>query len=130
MTIEELKRLCRNRNFYMAQVYCLDEEIKQIDILASKPRSPRLEVIGSPAHNYESHIVDYVARKMELEKERRMYLDRVEFVDSIRSKIPKPWNDIFWKNLVDGISVRELVREYGISKDMFYRRLNKYMKGL
>lgn len=130
MTIQEFKRLCRNRNFYLAQVYCLEEEIKKIDIYSSKPRSPKLEVIGAPAHDYESHIVDFIARKISLEKERDELLARVEIVDSIRTEIPKPWNDIFWKDLVEGLPVRRLIQDYGISKDMYYRRLNKLIGGL
>lgn len=130
MTINEFKKLCRNRDFYMAQVYCLEEEIKRIDAESSKPRSPKLEVIGVPAHNYESHIIDYIVRKIDLENEIKMNLARVELVDSIRTDLPKPWNDIFWQDLVEGIPVRTLCKSYGISKDMYYRRLNKLIGGL
>ena len=114
----------------MAQVYCLEEEIKRIDAESSKPRSPKLEVIGAPAHNYESNIIDYIARKIDLENEIKMNLARVELVDSIRTDLPKPWNDIFWQDLVEGIPVRTLCKSYGISKDMYYRRLNKLIGGL
>lgn len=114
----------------MAQVYCLEEEIKKIDEQMSKPKSPKLEVIGSPARDFESHIVNFIARKTELENEIKMNLARVEFVDSIRTEIPKPWNDIFWQDLVEGRPVRALCKEYGISKDTYYRRLNKLIGGL
>ena len=130
MTIDEFKKLCRNRNFYMAQVYRLEEELKELEYQMSKPRSPKLEVIGAPAHNHESHIVDYVARKLALENEIKMNLARVEIVDSIRTDLQKPWNDIFWQDLVEGIPVRTLCKGYGISKDTYYRRLNKLIGGL
>jgi hypothetical protein len=129
MTINEFKKHCKNRNYYVAQIYVIEEEIKRIDILMGKPRAPRLEVIGAPAHNYDPKIVDFIARKQELEKEKQKYIDRVEYVDSIRS-LPKPWNDIYWKTLVEGLPARNIARDYGISKDKYYRSLNKFIGGL
>lgn len=128
MDIKIFKRLCRNRNFYVAQVYCIEEEIKSIDIQMSAPRGPQLEVIGAPAHDYKSHIVTYIARKMALEAEKQELLQKIETVDKIKD-LPQPWNDIFWKNLVDGQNARELCRQYYISKDAFYRRYKKYFGG-
>lgn len=119
------KKHCRNRNFYMAQVYVIDEEIKHVDILMSKPRSPRLEVIGAPAHDHESHIVDWIDRKRILEEERNGYLKLVEMIDQIK-QLPKPWNDIYWRSLVCGESVRTLCKEFNISKDKYYRMLAKF----
>lgn len=125
MDINFYKRLCRNRNFYVAQVYCIEEEIKSIDIKMSAPRGPQLEVIGAPAHNHEQHIVTYIARKMDLEKQKQELLENVKMVDRIKL-LPRPWNDIFWKNLVEGENARGLCKQYGISKDAFYRRLKRY----
>ena len=122
--METFKRHCRNRNFYIAQVYVIEEELKRIDILMSKPRAPKLEVIGAPAHDYESHIVDWIERKRLLEEERSRYLDMVAEIDKIK-ELPKPWNDIFWRSLVCGESVRTLCKEYGVSKDKYYRIFRK-----
>lgn len=125
MNDREFKRHCRNRNFYVAQVYCIEEEIKNINIQMSAPRGPQLEVIGAPAHNHESHIVSYISRKMALENEKQKLLQKIEMVDRIKN-LPRPWNDIFWKNLVEGEKARKLCEEYYISKDAFYRRLKRY----
>ncbi len=122
--MENFKRQCRNRNFYIAQVYVIEEELKRIDILMSKPRDPKLEVIGVPAHNYESHIVDWIERKRRLEEERELYLKTIREIDQIK-ELPKPWNDIFWRSLVCGESVRTLCKEYGVSKDKYYRMFRK-----
>ena len=108
----------------MAQVYCIEEEIKHIDILMSKPRSPRLEVIGQPAHDHQSHIVDYINRKVYLEQEKEKLLELVRMVDQIKT-LKNPWGDIFWKTLVDGQPVRHICKEYGVSKDSYYRKLNR-----
>ena len=120
--MENFKHICRNRNFYMAQVYVIEEELKQIDILMSKPRSPKLEVIGQPAHDHQSHIVDWINRKLYLEQERDRLLELVSMVDEIKN-LKNPWRDIFWKSLVEGVSVRKICREYGVSKDSYYRKI-------
>ena len=121
--MENFKHICRNRNFYMAQVYCIEEELKQIDILMSKPRSPQLEVIGQPAHDHQSHIVDWINRKVYLEKERDRLLELISRVDEIKN-LKNPWREIFWKVLVVGQPVRTICKEYGVSKDSYYRRIN------
>lgn len=107
--------------YYVAELARVEEEIKLNDIHMSKPRGPRLEVIGAPAHDNESHIVDYIQRKQDLEAERQYFLDLIELVESIRTW-PAPWNDIFWKTLVLGRSVRTYCKEVHISKDMYYRK--------
>ena len=122
--MKNFKHICRNRNFYMAQVYSIEEELKHIDILMSKPRSPKLEVIGQPAHDHQSHIVDWIDRKMKLEQERDRLLDLVKTVDQIK-ELPSPWNDIFWRTMVQGEKVRPLCKEYKTSKDAYYRKLAK-----
>ena len=106
----------------MAKVYFIEEEIKCIDILMSKPRSPQLELIGAPAHNHESHIVDWINRKRILEEERDGYLKLVEMIDRLH-QLPEPWNDIYWRSLVCGESVRTICKEFDISKDKYYRKL-------
>ena len=120
--MNKFKKHCRNRNFYMAKVYFIEEEIKCIDILMSKPRSPQLELIGAPAHNHESHIVDWINRKRILEEERDGYLKLVEMIDRLH-QLPEPWNDIYWRSLVCGESVRTICKEFDISKDKYYRKL-------
>ncbi len=112
----------------MAQVYFIEEEIKCIDILMSKPRSPQLEVIGAPAHNHESHIVDWIDRKRILEEERDRYLKLIETIETIDRihQLPEPWNDIYWRSLVCGESVRTICKEFDISKDKYYRKLAKF----
>ena len=122
METKEFKRHCRNLYFYVAELARVEEEIKLNDIYMSKPRGPRLEVIGAPAHNHQSHIVDYIQRKADLEAERQHYLDLIEMIESIRT-LPAPWNDIFWNTLVLGKSVRPYCKEIHISKDMYYRKL-------
>lgn len=32
MNVKEFKRICRNKNFYIAQTYVIAEEIKQIEL--------------------------------------------------------------------------------------------------
>ncbi len=123
----DFKKHCRNLYFYVAELARVEEEIKLNDIYMSKPRSPRLEVIGAPAHNNESHIVDYIQRKMDLEKERQHYLDLIELVESIRT-LPAPWNDILWETLVLGRPVRTSCKEHDISKDMYYRKLAAFTR--
>ena len=122
--MENFKHICRNRNFYMAQVYVIEEELKHIDILMSKPRSPKLEVIGQPAHDHQSHIVDWINRKLYLEQERDRLLELISKVDAIKN-LKNPWRDIFWKSLVEGVPVRKICREYGVSKDSYYRMIRK-----
>lgn len=126
MNSRDFKRICRNRNFYIAQVYVLEEEIKKLERDFCTPRAPRLEVIGAPAHDNQSHIVDYITHKIRLEKERDGYLELVRTIDSIR-KLPKPWCDIYWKSLVEGAPVRTICKQYDISKDMYYRRIYTFL---
>lgn len=129
MNVKEFKRICRNRNFYIAQTYVIAEEIKQIELDYCTPRAPRLEVIGAPAHDNQSHIVDYISRKMELEKELERLTELVRTIDQIRT-LNFPWGEILWKSLVDGAPVRPLCSKYHISKDMYYRQLAKITRML
>lgn len=129
MNAKEFKRLCRNRSFYIAQMYVIEEDIKKLENDYCTPRKPRLEVIGAPAHDHKSHIVDYISHKMILEKEYEKLKGFVKTIDEIKD-LPKPWDDIFWKTLVDGTPVRPLCAEYDISKDMYYRKLAKIMKAI
>lgn len=122
METKLFKRHCRNLYFYVAELARVEEEIKLNDIYMRKPRGPRLEVIGAPAHNHEAHIVDYIQRKADLEAERQHYLDLIEMIESIRT-LSAPWNDIFWKSLVGEVPVRTICKQYDISKDMYYRKL-------
>ena len=101
MNVKEFKRHCRNRNFYMAQVCVIEEEIKQLENDYCTPRGPRLEVIGAPAHDNQSHIVDYISHKMRLEQEIDKYNNLIRMVNDI-SKLEKPWGEIFEKTLVKG----------------------------
>ena len=123
MNNREFKRLCRNRSFYIAQVLVLEEEIKKIERDYCTPRAPRLEVIGAPAHDNQSHIVDYISHKMRLEKELEETLELIRTIDQIRD-LKNPWGEIFWKTLVEGQPVRHICKEYGVSKDSYYRKLN------
>ena len=118
------KRICRNRSFYIAQALVLEEEIKKIERDYCTPRAPRLEVIGAPAHDNQSHIVDYISHKMRLERELEETLELIRTIDQIRD-LENPWGDIFWKTLVEGVPVRPLCAKYDISKDMYYRKLAK-----
>lgn len=129
METKVFKKHCRNIYYYVAELARVEEEIKLNDIYMSKPRGPRLEVIGAPAHNNESRIVDYIQRKADLEAERQHYIDLIELVESIHTW-PVPWNDIFWKTLVLGRSVRPLCNERHISKDMYYRKFATFTKHL
>lgn len=125
MDSREFKRICRNRSFYISQVYVIEEEIKQLEIDYSIPRSPKLEVIGAPAHDHQPHIVDYISHKMRLEKELEETLKIIQMIDEIKT-LNFPWGEILWKSLVNGVPVRHLCAEYDISKDMYYRRLAKF----
>ena len=125
MNNREFKRICRNRSFYIAQALVLEEEIKKIEQDYCTPRAPRLEVIGAPAHDNQSHIVDYISHKMRLEKELEETLELIRTIDQIRD-LENPWGEIFWKTLVEGVSVRPLCSKYDISKDMYYRKLAKF----
>lgn len=125
METKLFKRHCRNLYFYVAELARVEEEIRLNDIYMSKPRGPRLEVIGAPAHNNESHIVDYIQRKADLEAEHQHYLDLIEMIESIRT-LKNPWGDIFWKSLVQGVPVRTICKRFDISKDMYYRRLAEF----
>ena len=125
MNSREFKRICRNRNFYIAQTLVLEEEIKKIEQDYCTPRAPRLEVIGAPAHDNQSHIVDYISHKMRLEKELEETLELIMTIDQIKT-LNFPWRDIFWKSLVEGVPVRPLCAKYDISKDMYYRKLAKF----
>lgn len=129
MNVKEFKRHCRNRNFYMAQVCVIEEEIKQLENDYCTPRGPRLEVIGAPAHDNQSHIVDYISHKMRLEQEIDKYNNLIRMVNDI-SKLEKPWGEIFEKTLVKGLPVRKICSQYGISKDMYYRRLKTISQNL
>ena len=126
MEAKVFKRHCRNLYFYVAELARVEEEIKLNDIYMSKPRGPRLEEIGAPAHDHESHIVDYIQRKAYLEAERQHYLGLIEMIESIRT-LKNPWGDIFWKTLVEGRPVRHICKEYGVSKDSYYRKLNNLL---
>lgn len=117
------KEHCKNRNFYVARIYGIEEELKHIDILMQRPRSPKLEVIGQPAHDHQSHIVDWIDRKMKLEAERDELLELISQIDQIRN-LKNSWGEIFWKTLVEGQPVRHICKEYGVSKDSYYRKLN------
>ena len=119
-SMKSIKRMCGNRTFYLAQIMVLDKEIKEIDILMSKPRGPRLEVIGAPAHNHESHIVDWIERKRVKEQEKAKLLEKIEKIDRIK-ELPSPWDAIFWHTFVLGEPVRPLCKIYGVSKDKYYR---------
>ena len=125
METAKFKRLCRNRSFYIAQVLVLEEEIKKLERDYCTPRAPRLEVIGAPAHDNQSHIVDYISHKMRLEKELEETLELIRTIDQIRD-LENPWGEIFWKTLVEGAPVRPLCSKYDISKDMYYRKLAKF----
>lgn len=129
MDSRELKRICRNRSFYIAQVLVLEEEIKKIERDYCTPRAPRLEVIGAPAHDNESHIVDYISRKMQLEKELEDLQELIRTIDKIKT-LNFPWGEILWKSLVEGKPVRTLCKQYDISKDMYYRKLAKFTSTL
>ena len=125
MNSREFKRICRNRSFYIAQALVLEEEIKKIERDYCTPRAPRLEVIGAPAHDNQSHIVDYISHKMRLEKELEETIELIGTIDQIKT-LNFPWRDIFWKSLVEGVPVRPLCAKYDISKDMYYRKLAKF----
>lgn len=125
----EFKRICRNRNFYIAQVYVTEEVIKTLETDYCTPRAPRLEVIGAPAHDNKSHIVDYISHKIALETELKRLNGLIQMIDQLQN-LEKPWGDIFWKTLVEGKPVRPLCAKYDISKDMYYRRLKTYSQNL
>ena len=129
MNSREFKRLCRNRSFYIAQVLVLEEEIKRLERDYCTPRAPRLEVIGAPAHDNQSHIVDYISHKMRLEKELEDLQELIRTIDKIKT-LKFPWGEILWKSLVEGQPVRRLCAEYDISKDMYYRKLAKLTDAL
>ena len=129
MDSREFKRICRNRSFYIAQVLVLEEEIKKIERDYCTPRAPRLEVIGAPAHDNESHIVDYISHKIRLEKELEETLELIRAIDKIKT-LNFPWGEILWKSLVEGKPVRTLCKQYDISKDMYYRKLAKLTSSL
>jgi hypothetical protein len=105
----------------------IEEEIKQLENDYCTPRGPRLEVIGAPAHDNQSHIVDYISHKMRLEQELEEILKLIRTIDQIRD-LENPWGDIFWKSLVEGVPVRPLCAKYDISKDMYYRKLASFTK--
>ena len=129
MDIREFKRICRNRSFYIAQTLVIEEEIKQLENDYCTPRAPRLEVIGAPAHDNQSHIVDYISRKMRLEEELEELYELIRTIDEIKN-LNFPWGEILWKSLVEGQPVRRLCSEYDISKDMYYRKLAKITSSL
>lgn len=93
------------------------------------PRAPRLEVIGAPAHDNQSHIVDYISKKIRLEKELEELYKLIRTIDEIKN-LNFPWGEILWKSLVEGQPVRHLCSEYDISKDMYYRKLAKITSSL
>ena len=129
MHSREFKQICRNRSFYIAQVLVLEEEIKRLERDYCTPRAPRLEVIGAPAHDNESHIVDYISHKIRLEKELEDLQKLIRTIDQIKT-LNFPWGEILWKSLVEGKPVRTLCKQYDISKDMYYRKLAKLTSSL
>lgn len=129
MDSREFKRICRNRSFYIAQVLVLEEEIKKIERDYYTPRAPRLEVIGAPAHDNQSHIVDYISHKIRLEKELKDLQELIRTIDQIKT-LNFPWGEILWKSLVECKPVRTLCKQYDISKDMYYRKLAKLTSSL
>lgn len=129
MHSREFKQICRNRSFYIAQVLVLEEEIKRLERDYCTPRAPRLEVIGAPAHDNQSHIVDYISHKIRLEKELEDLQELIRMIDQIKT-LNFPWGEILWKSLVEGNPVRTLCKQYDISKDMYYRKLAKLTSSL
>ena len=129
MNSRDFKRICRNRSFYIAQVLVIEEEIKQLENDYCTPRKPRLEVIGAPAHDHQSHIVDYISHKIRLEQELEETLKLIRTIDEIKT-LKFPWSEILWKSLVEGQPVRRLCAEYDISKDKYYRMFAKFTSSL
>lgn len=130
MDKKEIKRHCRNRNYYLAQVSLLKEEEKQIDILMSKPRAPKLEVIGAPAHNYESHIVDWIERKDRVNEELSGYLFFLDLIDKFFDSLQEPWKEIAWKNFVEGKPAKVLCKEFKVDRSTYYRQIERSCKKL
>ncbi len=126
-TSNEFKRECRRYFYYVSQLAYLEEQINHINHILTKPKEPRLEIIGQPAKNVDSKIVSLINQKMQLDKERNDILETMEVIERLRT-LPKPWNDILWKNLVHGETVDILVEEFGISRSHFYRRMRGYIK--
>lgn len=125
-TSNKFKRECRKYYYYISQIELLNSKIRDINHILTKPNEPKLEVIGQPAKNVDSKIVSLITYKIQIEKEIEDILITMAIIEKLH-KLPKPWNDILWKNLVDGVVVEDLLKEYGITRSTFYRRMRYFI---